>query len=129
MHKECQLPDGKDDPSKGNQLMEIYALEIQMHSARANFRKLKVCSLSLSVSSFCFVCFTLSLTHSLSYIHTHTPRVQELYERALQIKGLCNPRVSGIIHECGGKMHMRYFLPLLSLLSSFTFNENDISEV
>jgi COP9 signalosome complex subunit 2 len=72
MHKECQLPDGKDDPSKGNQLMEIYALEIQMHSARANFRKLK-----------------------------------ELYEKALQIKGLCNPRVSGIIHECGGKMHMR----------------------
>jgi len=72
MHKECQLPDGKDDPSKGNQLMEIYALEISMHSARANFRKLK-----------------------------------ELYEKALQIKGLCNPRISGIIHECGGKMHMR----------------------
>lgn len=72
MHKECQLPDGSDDPSKGNQLMDIYALEISMFSARGNNRKLK-----------------------------------ELYERALKIKGLCNPRIAGIIHECGGKMHMR----------------------
>lgn len=72
MHKECQLPDGTDDPSKGNQLMDIYALEISMFSARGNNRKLK-----------------------------------ELYERALKIKGLCNPRIAGIIHECGGKMHMR----------------------
>jgi COP9 signalosome complex subunit 2 len=72
MHKECQLPDGSDDPSKGNQLMDIYALEISMFSAKGNNRKLK-----------------------------------ELYERALKIKGLCNPRIAGIIHECGGKMHMR----------------------
>jgi len=72
MHKECQLPDGSDDPAKGNQLMDIYALEISMYSARGNNRKLK-----------------------------------ELYERALKIKGLCNPRIAGIIHECGGKMHMR----------------------
>lgn len=72
MHKDCQLPDGSDDPSKGNQLMDIYALEIQMYSERGNTRKLK-----------------------------------ELYQRALKIKGLCNPRVAGIIHECGGKMHMR----------------------
>jgi len=42
MHKECQLPDGTDDPSKGNQLMDIYALEISMYSARNNNRKLKV---------------------------------------------------------------------------------------
>jgi COP9 signalosome complex subunit 2 len=41
MHKECQLPDGSDDPSKGNQLMDIYALEISMYSARGNNRKLK----------------------------------------------------------------------------------------
>jgi len=72
MHKDCQLPDGTDDPSKGNQLMDIYALKIAMYTERNNQRKLK-----------------------------------ELYEKALQIKGLCNPRISGIIHECGGKMHMR----------------------
>jgi len=72
MHRECQLPDGTDDPSKGNQLMDIYALEISMYSARNNNRKLK-----------------------------------ELYERAIKLKGLCNPRIAGIIHECGGKMHMR----------------------
>jgi COP9 signalosome complex subunit 2 len=72
MHRECQLPDGNDDPAKGNQLMDIYALEISMYSARNNNRKLK-----------------------------------ELYERAIKLKGLCNPRIAGIIHECGGKMHMR----------------------
>eukprot|EP01121_Diplochlamys_sp_Union-15-3_P018783 TRINITY_DN6910_c0_g1_i1.p1 TRINITY_DN6910_c0_g1~~TRINITY_DN6910_c0_g1_i1.p1 ORF type:complete len:460 (-),score=96.22 TRINITY_DN6910_c0_g1_i1:31-1380(-) len=72
MHQDCQLPDGSDDPSKGNQLMDIYALKIAMYTERNNQRKLK-----------------------------------ELYEKALQIKGLCNPRISGIIHECGGKMHMR----------------------
>lgn len=72
MHQDCQLPDGTDDPSKGNQLMDIYALQIQMYSATGHNRKLK-----------------------------------DLYQRALKIKGLCNPRVAGVIHECGGKMHMR----------------------
>lgn len=72
MHRDCQLPDGSDDPSKGNQLMDIYALQIQMYSDTGHSRKLK-----------------------------------DLYQRALQIKGLCNPRVAGVIHECGGKMHMK----------------------
>lgn len=72
MHKDCLGPDGKDDHSKGNQLMDIYALEIAMESQRENF-----------------------------------PKLRSLYERAMKIPGLANPRVSGVIHECGGKMHMR----------------------
>lgn len=35
------------------------------------------------------------------------PVLRTLYEKAMKIPGLANPRVSGVIHECGGKMHMR----------------------
>ena len=30
LHKSCEGPDGTDDPKKGTQLLEVYALEIQM---------------------------------------------------------------------------------------------------
>ncbi len=35
----CCLPDGSDDPVKGTQLVEIYALEIQVTSRRALFSR------------------------------------------------------------------------------------------
>jgi COP9 signalosome complex subunit 2 len=41
LHKACQLEDGSDDPKKGSQLIEIYALEIQMNSVTNNHKKLK----------------------------------------------------------------------------------------
>ena len=41
LHKSCQGPDGADDPQKGTQLLEVYALEIQMHTATKNNKKLK----------------------------------------------------------------------------------------
>jgi len=72
MYTACRLPDGSDDPSKGNQLLEIYALSIYMEDAKQNNKKLK-----------------------------------ELYTRARNINGLCNPKTSGVINECGGKMHLR----------------------
>eukprot|EP01108_Squamamoeba_japonica_P007821 TRINITY_DN6781_c0_g1_i1.p1 TRINITY_DN6781_c0_g1~~TRINITY_DN6781_c0_g1_i1.p1 ORF type:complete len:452 (+),score=236.24 TRINITY_DN6781_c0_g1_i1:125-1480(+) len=69
----CQLPDGRDDPSKGSQLMEIYAQEIQMATELDD-----------------------------------TARLKALYQRALRIKAaIPAPRITGIIHECGGKMWMR----------------------
>lgn len=40
--KACQRPDGTDDPSKGTFSLEIYALEIQMHSETGNNKQLKV---------------------------------------------------------------------------------------
>ena len=33
---------GEDQAQKGTQLLEIYALEIQMHNERKNYKKLKV---------------------------------------------------------------------------------------
>eukprot|EP01123_Difflugia_compressa_P005048 TRINITY_DN165_c0_g1_i3.p1 TRINITY_DN165_c0_g1~~TRINITY_DN165_c0_g1_i3.p1 ORF type:complete len:479 (+),score=97.72 TRINITY_DN165_c0_g1_i3:184-1437(+) len=72
MYAACRLPDGTDDHSKGNQLLEIYALSIHMEDVKQNNKKLK-----------------------------------ELYTRALNINGLCNPKTSGVIYECGGKMHLR----------------------
>ena len=41
LHKSCEGPDGSDDPKKGTQLLEVYALEIQMHTATKNNKRLK----------------------------------------------------------------------------------------
>ena len=36
------VADGEDQAQKGTQLLEIYALEIQMYNETKNFKKLKV---------------------------------------------------------------------------------------
>ena len=41
LHRSCQTEDGRDDTKKGTQLLEIYALEIQLHSEQRNSKKLK----------------------------------------------------------------------------------------
>jgi len=41
LHRSCQLDNGEDDPKKGSQLVDIYALEIQMYTATKNNKKLK----------------------------------------------------------------------------------------
>jgi len=41
LHKSCQNEAGEDDTKKGSQLVDIYALEIQMHTATKNNKKLK----------------------------------------------------------------------------------------
>lgn len=41
LHNSCQTDDGEDDLRKGTQLLEIYALEIQMYTAQKNNKKLK----------------------------------------------------------------------------------------
>ncbi|XP_057858907.1 COP9 signalosome complex subunit 2 isoform X1 [Cryptomeria japonica] len=72
LHKSCCRQDGSDDHKKGTQLLEVYAIEIQMYTETKNNKKLK-----------------------------------QLYQKALSIKSaIPHPRIMGIIHECGGKMHM-----------------------
>lgn len=41
LHKSCQQADGSDDHKKGTQLLEVYALEIQMYTATKNTKQLK----------------------------------------------------------------------------------------
>jgi hypothetical protein len=41
LHRSCQTEEGLDDLKKGTQLLEIYALEIQMHTEAKNSKKLK----------------------------------------------------------------------------------------
>ena len=41
LHKSCQTSEGTDDQRKGTQLLEVYALEIQMHTVQKNTKKLK----------------------------------------------------------------------------------------
>lgn len=42
LHKSCRKEDGSDDQKKGSQLLEVYALEIQMYTETKNNKKLKV---------------------------------------------------------------------------------------
>jgi len=41
LRQSCQTDDGEEDLKKGTQLLEIYALEIQMYTAQKNNKKLK----------------------------------------------------------------------------------------
>eukprot|EP00741_Cyanophora_paradoxa_P022159 tig00021435_g21391.t1 len=41
LHKSCQREDGTDDHKKGTQLLEVFALEIQLYTATKNNKKLK----------------------------------------------------------------------------------------
>lgn len=41
LHKSCQTDEGEDDLKKGTQLLEVYALEIQMYTAQKNNKKQK----------------------------------------------------------------------------------------
>lgn len=82
---------GEDQSQKGTQLLEIYALEIQMHNETRNYKKLKV---------MCSV-----------YIYRArrgmTLNLQEIYNASNSIRSaIPHPRIMGIIKECGGKMWM-----------------------
>jgi COP9 signalosome complex subunit 2 len=41
LHRSCENEAGEDDPKKGSQLVDIYALEIQMYTATKDNKKLK----------------------------------------------------------------------------------------
>jgi len=42
LHQSCQTQEGGDDLKKGTQLLEVYALEIQMYTEQKNNKKLKI---------------------------------------------------------------------------------------
>lgn len=56
VHRSCQKPDGSDDQKKGTQLLEVYAIEIQMYTETKNNKKLKV----RTVKWLLFLCSSLS---------------------------------------------------------------------
>ena len=81
--------DGEDLAQKGTQLLEIYALEIQMYNETKNFKKLKV-------HFFHYLC---SIPFSCV--------VHEIYNAANSVRSaIPHPRILGVIKECGGKMWM-----------------------
>uniref|UniRef100_M1C2R1 COP9 signalosome complex subunit 2 n=1 Tax=Solanum tuberosum TaxID=4113 RepID=M1C2R1_SOLTU len=52
LHKSCKKEDGTDDEKKGTQLLEVYAIEIQMYTETKNNKKLKeLYNKALSVKS------------------------------------------------------------------------------
>ncbi|KAF8516095.1 PCI domain-containing protein [Gautieria morchelliformis] len=75
-----QGDEGEQDQSQGTQLLEIYALEIQMYNETRNFKKLKAISLY---------------------------SIQEIYNATNEVRSaIPHPRIMGVIKECGGKMWM-----------------------
>ena len=53
-----QTDDGEDDLKKGTQLLEIYALEIQMYTEQKNNKKLKVIYNNQQLEKYAFVTST-----------------------------------------------------------------------
>lgn len=51
LRQSCQNEDGSIDQSRGTQLLDIYALEIQMYTAQKNTKKLKVWRLAAAGQS------------------------------------------------------------------------------
>ncbi|EKX48103.1 hypothetical protein GUITHDRAFT_106181 [Guillardia theta CCMP2712] len=73
LHRSCTTDAGQDDQKKGTQLLELYSLEIQMHTEKKDNKKLR-----------------------------------STYEQAMKVKSaIPHPLIMGVIHECGGKMHMQ----------------------
>eukprot|EP01125_Pyxidicula_operculata_P001222 TRINITY_DN11152_c0_g1_i1.p1 TRINITY_DN11152_c0_g1~~TRINITY_DN11152_c0_g1_i1.p1 ORF type:complete len:473 (-),score=115.18 TRINITY_DN11152_c0_g1_i1:65-1483(-) len=54
LYAACRLPDGSDDPTKGNQLLEIYAMHIMMENDKQNNKKLKeLVTRALAINGIC----------------------------------------------------------------------------
>lgn len=88
LHQSCQTDDGEDDLKKGTQLLEIYALEIQMYTAQKNNKKLKTLyEQSLHIKS--------AIPH---------PLIMGVI-RGKTILLFLND--NSFCVECGGKMHLR----------------------
>lgn len=94
-----QTDDGEDDLKKGTQLLEIYALEIQMYTAQKNNKKLKTLyEQSLHIKS--------AIPHPLIMGVIRG----KIYMIKRYLKAVYRPEYSTniiIILECGGKMHLR----------------------
>ncbi|KAL6563733.1 COP9/signalosome complex subunit Csn2 [Orobanche gracilis] len=49
LHKSCHKEDGTDDQKKGTQLLEVYAIEIQMYTETKNNKKLKALTVKSAI--------------------------------------------------------------------------------
>ena len=87
----CKDEQGKDDLKKGTQLLEVYALQIQLLSDNLIQSSQKGSSMKSSSSKTA----------------NRRELLEQTYEKALAIKSaIPHPKIMGIIREYGGKMHM-----------------------
>lgn len=61
LHKSCQKEDGTDDQKKGTQLLEVYAIEIQMYTETKNNKKLKVVAHTAGLRWYCLLSYLYNL--------------------------------------------------------------------
>ena len=111
--------DGSDDPKKGTQLLEVYALEIQMHSEQVAPLPDLTCprprpglgeacgALAQLYLGFVRTLGPASRRLTRHVLQRNAKALKGLYHKALSVKSaIPHPRILGVIRECGGKMHM-----------------------
>lgn len=95
-----QTDDGEDDLKKGTQLLEIYALEIQMYTAQKNNKKLKALyEQSLHIKS--------AIPHPLIMGVIRGELLRVLPSVMLRVLERVRDVCPASPPECGGKMHLR----------------------
>lgn len=107
MYSFVQTDDGEDDLKKGTQLLEIYALEIQMYTVQKNNKKLKALyEQSLHIKS--------AIPHPLimgvirgKFLYIESFCMQTFTNNAHHITSLFGLSLNCHHLECGGKMHLR----------------------
>ncbi len=98
-----QTDEGEDDLKKGTQLLEIYALEIQMYTAQKNNKKLKALyEQSLHIKSAIPHPLIMGVIRGKMKFLMHS-----LLLLLLCFKNMFLPFCFDVIVECGGKMHLR----------------------
>lgn len=91
LRKSCKNEDGSEDMKKGTQLLEIYALEIQMYTEQKNNKKLKeLYGQSLKIKS--------AIPH---------PLIMGVIRGILYSNSFFRLLICFFFSECGGKMHLR----------------------
>ncbi|KAJ8570543.1 hypothetical protein K7X08_037515 [Anisodus acutangulus] len=83
LHRSCQKADGTDDQKKGTQLLEVYAIEIQMYTETKNNKKLK----ELNVPEDDVETLLVSLILD-NRIQGHIDQANKLLERSDRSKGM-----------------------------------------
>ena len=101
LHRSCQSPDGRDDPTKGTYVLEVYALEIQA----------SVCSASVLASPLAASFSSVDTSPSLRLVPVPVPvppppqwctatkntsRMKTIYPKTLNVEAaVADPRIMG----------------------------------
>ena len=137
-HIVTQTDEGEDDLKKGTQLLEIYALEIQMYTSQVQVTLLITNPFTIRGSYYCinqypviliiqlaqlmmfylpdvhlFISFSqgMIIIQSIFFFQKNNKKLKALYEQSLHIKSaIPHPLIMGVIRGKGENITMDFFL-------------------